>query len=1518
MAGPAGATSDVLKSRHQVDAGAPFFVLSDSGFSSTDIARVRIEGPPDAFQSYGGVDIVLYRVPHPLAFLEHQKDLHRVQVDGHYSGEGVSNTLSFLWDKWFAKSRLIWQQIFTGRVRSAVVQTTPSLSQAPPRSYHPDYDSPPQFTPLTQFQLIERFRYPIQDAEPIAPPKLTRLDGSSSNFLAPPPGNAYVPLGHLKPGLYLVEAYVGSHRAVTTLFVSDTMGVTKTSRDEALVWTANKNTGKAAPDVAITWTDGNGVLDRGHTDDQGLLALKHAVPQTSYMIGTDAQGGVFVSENFYYDSEVYDRRVYIFTDRPLYKPGDQVQVKIFARHYTSARQSHPIKTGAGRLTLIDSAGRELLSRAVDVDPQTGGNVDMPLPDTALPGGYQLRLQLGGTTYTGMFRVAHYAKPHFQVDIALDRAHYHPGDTIYGTVRLHYPDGKPLKHAKVLLDVKAQALSITDNDAHTRFVRQLREQLLTVDKDGNAPFKLPAAAVPSRYELRAEAREYGAFPVSARMQITLQPGPLPYTIKPQQPPQGTGTLQFAISGKAKTGTPPPTQWMAIRLQDQTAMDGTLDPAAHTFQVDFKQPGGYSLFLRSADGTNLARASVQIPGNSKNQAVGLRLQTDKPRYRIGDVAHITLDFPQPVGDALLTLERDGVAKRALASQGADWLQVKRLSPTRWRVDVPVTDAYAPNMTFSALYVDHDDFQFQNIGLQVQMPAIQIAMHTAKTRYRPGDRVTVKLSASRDGKPVQTVLTASVVDNMVYVLQPELAPSIFDFFFHPLRDSVRTTASLSFYGYDLAWSPKMADSGEASIYHRDVKSPTLEVRPRRENIDTAAWFPTLRTDANGEAQFSFVMPDALSRWRMTVRAMSADGSAGQSVAYVDSTKPFYLQWTGPKRFRTGDQPTIGIVAFNHSDHAVAGQLLARTGDGKLQTRNVNLQPGSNFVPLQLDIQHDAIEHLTLQANGKTLDALNVSLEALPAHWLTWHSKNVMTGAALDLPADARHIEAEPASTVQQQFDGALGALIDYPYGCVEQTASRLLPLSLALDSLPHDRASQALRLRLQQRTQTARGRLMALAGPDATFTWWGNQGAMNPLLTVYAYYADWYASRTLGIQLPPSHWQHVVDAYQQGGTQMPLLHRALAIRMMQDMGLPITTLLKGLQDDLEQMSAIDPSPTAMDLPHGESVILAAPDSNAGRALTLVLYRDIVRRQGQPLTAAMEKASVAAAEALSTSGNDVLASMPLVLTAHADAARMKPVLQHISRDWPTMERALLLVWLSHAHPAANTTNTSTALSLAGPWLHQNTVTGSLWRFTGDDVPGKIDLDRASDAPVPLRISYQSAVGDSEPLAVGLKRTLYELVPSGKPGVFEARVAHGPLSAEALYVDQITLTSGLDTPLRYGLLQVPLPPGAEVVPQRYGFSINDLKVLDPNRDEYQPLDVNGDPMPSAMPVLGSEKAQVFETYYADPIETIAADSTRTIRHLIRFSQPGRFQLPPVRYYRMYQPDASALSTPDSAPWIVQ
>ena len=81
----------------------------------------------------------------------------------------------------------------------------------------------------------------------------------------------------------------------------------------------------------------------------------------------------------------------------------------------------------------------------------------------------------------------------------------------------------------------------------------------------------------------------------------------------------------------------------------------------------------------------------------------------------------------------------------------------------------------------------------------------------------------------------------------------------------------------------------------------------RPRREDKDTALWAPSVQTGPDGKAKLSFTMPDSLTRWRITVRAVTPDGVVGQKADYIRSDKPFYLKWTGPSRFRQGDEPIV-----------------------------------------------------------------------------------------------------------------------------------------------------------------------------------------------------------------------------------------------------------------------------------------------------------------------------------------------------------------------------------------------------------------------------------------------------------------------------------------------------------------------------------------------------------------------------------------------------------------------------------
>ncbi len=107
------------------------------------------------------------------------------------------------------------------------------------------------------------------------------------------------------------------------------------------------------------------------------------------------------------------------------------------------------------------------------------------------------------------------------------------------------------------------------------------------------------------------------------------------------------------------------------------------------------------------------------------------------------------------------------------------------------------------------------------------------------------------------------------------------------------------------------------------------------------------------------------------------------------------------------------------------------------------------------------------------------------------------------LTLPTDATDIRLRLDDSPQALFRSALDDLLSYPYGGVEQTASRLLPLSIAYPTLA---SNPQIRDRLRLIMQNSRLRLVQMAGPSASFTWWGFDGEPDAFLTAYAYYADW----------------------------------------------------------------------------------------------------------------------------------------------------------------------------------------------------------------------------------------------------------------------------------------------------------------------------------------------------------------------------------------------------------------------------
>lgn len=1488
MAAPSG-RADYAPSGYQPLPGEPFFLLSDKSFGSTDNASVRLEVVSGrdgmaGIAAYGGVDVSLYRVPDPVGFLKRQKNLRRIRAEAPEAAEGPGNAVAHVWDRWAQAARAQWRAIFSADARSAVTSQAPALA-TPPGLHAPTPFTPTrQYAPLKGFDPVRQFRYPVHAAKAIAPPSEVALAGSSSEFIAPVEGNVNIPLGRLAPGLYLVEAIAGGYRATTVVFVSDTVAITKTAASEMVVWTAQRTKGSPVRNVDVAWTDGVGVLASGRTDASGVARLGKPAPERSFVYGADPAGGVFISENFYYDSEIYDAKIYAVTDRPLYRPGDEVFVKFVGREFKSARESAPVPAGDIELTVLDPAGSPVARQRFVLDPARGGDTSFRLPENAGAGGYELRFDWRGSGYSAAFRVANYQKPHFDITLVPAKPNFRTNEPVRGKLQLHYPDGKPVVNADVQLSVRAQQLTMLDGDLRYggQFPVKLTTESLRTDARGEAAFELPAATDPSRYVLTAFATDGAAYRVRTTRELLIERSLAAYTLRAAQRFSAPGaTVAFAVAA-VTPGPSAPSQWEWIRLEDRRRASGPM-PRGDSVEIAFAEPGTYTVQLRDDRNNVVGATSHWVSGGSNKAPAGsIEIVGARDRYRAGDTAELLVTFPEPTEDALLTLERDRIEKTGLLS-ASRWAEAKRLSPTQWRIRLPVDEAFAPNITFSVAAVRNGDYVFQNHGLQVEQPRIELAFKPARTVYAPGEQVDVEVTATLAGKPVEAMLAVGVVDEMIYVLQPEIAPDIHDFFFHFRRNNVRTSSSLAFIGYDLAVNRSKGAPEARSVQQRRDK--VLE-RPRRDDHDTAYWNGTLRTDANGVARFSFRMPDALTRWRITGRAFDAQGNVGQKTAWVRADRPLYVKWTSPTWMRRGDAPVASLAVFNQTATDQQAELTIEGIAGRRATP-LTLKPGANFVaePLR-ELGGDVNLRVLLSQSGKVVDSLDTRMRQWPAGWMAPQTLAVPVtggGADLALPPDARDVRVRFVSSARAQFYRILDDLLDYPYGCVEQTASRMIPNALALKVIdPQDRRAGD---RLRQQLNGSRLRLAYLAGEQGRFTWWGPQTVGDPWLTPYAWYADWMASRAIGLELPRAHWEKLLDAYAQGGHTLPAVQRGLVLHWMQRIGLPVKEQTQAFLDALGQSAAPGRAAPAP-LPEGTSAVLAAPDAPVSRALAVGLADLLAKDLGLVLPKALAAQRDAAVATLGASGLPAARAL-LLLTGRLPATEAPGILAAVRAEMPTMERAITLAWVDQALQGKLAGGRDPEPVLAAPWVAETGPSGqTVWRWTSTDpAPKSLRVTGAAGA-VEAVVQFTSTQTVKRDASVRVTRTLYR-VRRTKDDAFalEPVGARAPLGTGDLYLDEIVLEPG-KSPVRYGLVEVPLPPGADVESTTWGISLAAA-----GSAEAQPLE------------LARHQPTAFG--YAIPVEPVAGRTV--LRHLVRFSQTGRYVLPPARLTRMYAPGADAL-----------
>ena len=263
-----------------------------------------------------------------------------------------------------------------------------------------------------------------------------------------------------------------------------------------------------------------------------------------------------------------------------------------------------------------------------------------------------------------------------------------------------------------------------------------------------------------------------------------------------------------------------------------------------------------------------------------------------------------------------------------------------------------------------------------------------------------------------------------------------------------------------------PASAVAGYASDF--DFSSvDTSQVEVRHNFNATALWEPNLHTDATGRGKIDFELPDTLTDWKIDARGIDANTKVGRGSGNFVTRRPLLIRLQTPRFLVMGDKVVLSAIVNNQTDSDIRAQI-------SLTSDQLNLNDSSDpkqiaIIPANGEYRVDWPNLTALKPGEITLkgmvvtehdsDAVELSLvvhERGQEQFLAWTGKSNQESITIPVEfpkqrkTDSTRLTVQVTPSLAVTMLDALPYLIDYPYGCTEQTMSRFLPAAIVKRTL------------------------------------------------------------------------------------------------------------------------------------------------------------------------------------------------------------------------------------------------------------------------------------------------------------------------------------------------------------------------------------------------------------------------------------------------------------------------------------
>ena len=951
-----------------------------------------------------------------------------------------------------------------------------------------------------------------------------------------------------------------------------------------LYWVIDASTREPVVGAIVGLYRKGALISSAVTDLKGL-AFVSPVPGADMTVITSGQDKVVLSNNVsalsWARRAVNDKHYYLYTDKPIYRPGQEVNIKGFYRLGYDGYYQVP----AGQtvvLKITDSSGKIIKEESLQTNSYGSIATNFKVEDSAPLGSY--RACVGYQCAT--FEVLNYAPAAFKVALNTDGDEFTFNNQPKVNLKADYYFGVPVSGATVDYHLSSQYYYFAkytseyfnfnnifeqDENGYSEYYyygdNYLGNGKAVLNEDGEVTIepniKVKDLDNPSQSKiiiLDATVKNQTGRSISSQKSYILHVAPIYLGSKVEE-------------NFAPAGTPISLKVKSVNTSGESVSLGGIEAEVYKVNwVEEKRPAGngqdYSVWKRERKlvktenfrTNNAGDATVSLVVSNEgeyevdvktggNQAVGsrtwfylygnqnvnvrgsddtsLKIKAEKKDLNIGEKGKVVMEIPEGKAKALVTIERGRVFT----------YEVIDIKGNLANYEFPVTADYYPNVHLSVvLYapdraVRYGAYDFKVVSKQKNL---KISITTDKKVYKPGDDVVLVINASDEfGRPQSAELTLAVVDMSVLALRGNPKKSPVDELYGNVPLTVATYSN--FKNLLKYIDPVSADGKGGS--GNDPNSG------KRRGVfkEVAFWKPNLVTDSFGRASVTFKLPDNLTTWQVEAVGMTFDTKVGAGYQEFSTKKLLMVTPLKPRFVLPGDEFSIGAQVFNQSENplnldvtlTISGleiidkankSVSIKKGETKTIYWNTkvptNLKPG--FLTYSLSATGGGLSDIvddTLKVNANTLYGVTAT-----AGKTTSRTTELVYVPDTILP-DQGELVVESSATLAVYLPNALKYFLEYPYECAEQKSSRLGALALISKAIAVPNLINQNLPELEPIITKNLDSLYALQNSDGGFRMWSESRDSNYSATIEVVNAFDRLSQ-IGYKIDNEKWRKATD--------------------------------------------------------------------------------------------------------------------------------------------------------------------------------------------------------------------------------------------------------------------------------------------------------------------------------------------------------------------------------------------------------